>query len=547
MRLILIWMAIATLLIACSPTENAPSSVKNSQTKEIINVDLGADIATLDPQLTEDTQSVRVANDLFEGLTSFDQSNQAVPGLAESWQISGDGKTYTFYLRPGIKFSNGSPIRTDDILFTFQRLAAPATASPYSFLLSNLVNGQDIIAGKLVPERLGITALNPTTIQIRLVHPDPSFLSICNQAQLGIVSKATLKKHANAWTNEKNLVSSGAYQLKTRIVNGYILIEKNPYYYAESSVNIPKVKFFPIVDGNSSLNQYKAGNLDITYTLPIDQYKEIKQQMPEQEHTVTWETIEYLDFNMNSPKFKNNLKLRQALSIAIDRNTIVKQVMGQGQTILFSYATPTVEGGKFADLVYPWASWPRERQIAYAKQLFSEAGYNSQHPLSITISYNTNDGHKKKALAISAMWQQVFGSSSIQVTSNNQEWKTFLQSRHNGDYDVARDGWVADYDSVDSYTALYQCGNPQNNAKACTPRYNQLLEQAQTSSEPETRIKLLHQALQLAMDNYAIIPLYQSTYFRLVNPQIKNYFIERNHLDHVMSKWYAMESQITTY
>jgi oligopeptide transport system substrate-binding protein len=234
------------------------------------------------------------------------------------------------------------------------------------------------------------------------------------------------------------MVSSGAYKLDARVVQGYILASKNPYYYDAKNVAIEQVKFFPIVDSNSALSQYKSGDLDMTYKLPIDQYKTIKAQMPNEEHTVMWETIEYFDFNMTSAKFKDNLDLRKALSIAVDREAMVKDVMGQDQKSLYSYVTPTIEGGKFAGLDYDWAKLPRDRQIAMAQELFKKAGYGPQHPLSISISYNTRDDNKKKSIALAAMWQQVFGADSIKVTSNNQEWKTFLQTRHKGDYDIAR-------------------------------------------------------------------------------------------------------------
>ena len=531
---ILTYLAAAGLII----TINGCSHQEQAQSKNIINVDLGADVAMLDPQMSEDVQSTRVAYDLFEGLVSQDQSNKPIPGLAEKWDISPDGKTYTFHLRPNLKFSDGSPITVQDILFSFQRLADPKLGSPYNLLADNITNGQAIIDGKAKPETLGIKALDDKTIQITLVHADSSFLSICAQPELGIVSKDNVTKFGTAWTDPKNMVTSGAYKLDERVVQGYILESKNPNYYDASNVAIEKVKFFPIVDKNSSLSQYKSGGLDLTYLLPIDQYKTIKQTMADQEHTVSWETIEYLDFNMNSAKFKDNIKLRQALSMAVDREAIVKDVMGQDQKALYAYTTSTVEGGKFADLDYDWASWPRSQQIAKAQELFKAAGYGPSNPLKISISYNTRDDHKKKAIAVASMWQQVFGTNSIQVTSSNQEWKTFLQARHKGDYDIARDGWVADYDSVDSYTNLYLCGGPQNNAHSCTTGYNQLVSQAQNTQDANQRIALIRHALQLAMDNYVVIPLYQDTYYRLVNPRVKGYTPETNHLDHVLSKWY---------
>ncbi len=530
-------MGIATLaLVGCSGKENGKKAHSST-----LNVDIGADVAILDPQMVEDMQSYRVVNDLFEGLTSEDQHNHPVPGLAEKWEISPDGKTYTFYLRPNLKFSDGSPLTVADVVYSYQRIADPKTASPYNFLVSNLVNGQAILDGKQPVSQLGVKAVNDNTVQINLVNADPSFLSIAAMSELGVVSQANISKWGAAWTEPKNMVTSGAYKLDERVVQGYILTSKNPNYYDADHVAIEHVKYFPIVDANASLSQYKTGSIDITYLLPIDQYKAIKAQMPDQEHVVLWERHEYYDFNMNSPKYKDNIKLRQALSMAVDREALAKSIMGQGQKPSYAYATSTIEGGKFAGLDYAWASWPRDQQIAEAQRLFKEAGYSPSHPLQINISYDTKDFEKKTALAVAAMWQQVFGPASIQVVTNNQEWRTFIQSRHTGAYDIARNAWTADYDSVDSYTLLYQCNGPENDAHSCTKGYDGLLKQAQNTLDPELRVKLIRQALTLAMNDYTIIPLYQHTYFRLVNPRVKNYNIDNNHLDHVKSQWLKLD------
>ncbi|MEN9945880.1 MAG: hypothetical protein RLZZ293_266, partial [Pseudomonadota bacterium] len=511
---------------------------KLTKTTNTIKVDLGADIATLDPQLVEDSQSFRVAVDLFEGLVSFNQNNQPIPGLAQNWEISPDGKTYIFHLRPNLKFSDGSSLSVNDVVFSFQRLADPKLNSPYNYLVNNIENGSQIIAGKLPITKLGIKAINPQTIQINLVHPDNSFLKICALPELAIVSQANINKFANQWTDTKNIVGSGAYKLDERIVQGTITISKNPYYYDANNVKVNQIKFYPIVDRNSALNQYKTDQIDITSFLPIDQYQTIKQTMANQEHTVAWEAVEFLDFNLLSAKLKNNLKLRQALSMAVDRETLVKQVLGQDQTALYSYTTKTIESGKFANLDYPWANWTRDKQIAEAQLLFKQAGYSQQHPLEISISYNTRDDHRKKALAIASMWQQVFGKDAIKINLINQEWKVFLQARRNGDFELARDGYAADYNSVDGYTSLFLCNNPQNRTHYCNQHYDELINQAQNTQDPTQRINLIHQALSLIMNDYSVIPLFQTTYYRLIKPQIKGYTPETNHLDHVMSKWY---------
>lgn len=525
------------LLISCSPQ----STTQTTNTRDTIYIDNGADAPTLDPHKSEDVISSRVIYDLFEGLTSFDQKKQIIPGLAESWVISPDGKTYIFYLRPNIKFSDGTPITADDVVFTFQRLADPKTAAPYSTFAELLINGKDVIKAKRRINELGIEALDDKTIKISLVNPEPAFLEICSKPNLGIVSKHNISKFDQQWTKPKNMIGSGAYRLTEQVIKGHLLLEKNPFYYDHAAVAIDKVKILPIEDTNSSLSQYKSGTIDVTYSIPVDQYAKIKAEMGNQLHTVTKEALYYYDFNMLSPKFKDNPKLRQALTMAIDRETLVNKILGQGQVPSYSYATATIDNAKFADLSYDWAKLPRSEQIAIAKKLFAEAGYSSKKPFEINLQYNTNDLHKKVAIATSSMWQEVFGAQSIKVNLSNQEWKTFIDSKNKGNFEIARSGWNADYNKVGTYAELYLCNSNQNKTKYCNMEYNKLIMQAQALTDENKRDELIRQALKIAMNDYSIIPMFQYTYFRLINPKVVGYIPEDNHFDHVMSKWYRFK------
>ncbi|MCX7971223.1 MAG: peptide ABC transporter substrate-binding protein, partial [Negativicutes bacterium] len=266
---------------------------KNTASRDTIMVDLGEDAPTLDPTMSEDTQSARVAYDLFEGLVSFDQKLDPIPGLAERWDISPDKRTYTFYLRPGIKFSDDTPITADDVVFTWQRLVDPKVGSPYNFLGSNVVNGQAVIDGKLPVSELGVRAIDPRTVEIKLEVPDPSFLNICSMPNVAILSKANITKYGDSWTEPGKMVSSGAYKLAERVIKGYILLEKNEHYYDAANVAISKVKFLPIVETSSALNQFKSGGVDLTWSVPSDQYQSIKKEFGDQLHTVPQEALYY--------------------------------------------------------------------------------------------------------------------------------------------------------------------------------------------------------------------------------------------------------------
>ena len=246
----------------------------------------------------------------------------------------------------------------------------------------------------------------------------------------------------------------------------------------------------------------------------------------------------YYDFSWNNPELSKNPKLRQALSMAIDRTALTHDVLKMEQPPLYSMVTDTVEGGKYKDLGYGWASLPRYKQIAEAKKLYLEAGYSANNPYTVAISYNTNDLHKKTALAIAAMWKSVLG---VNVSLQNQEWKTFIQKRHKGDYQIARDGWTADYNAVSTYTNLYECKNDQNNSHYCNPEFDKLVADAKAETNEDAKTNLYRQALKIPLNDYAVIPLFQYTIQVLVKPYVTGYVVDTNHLYHVQTKWMGLK------
>ena len=526
------------LISACSKEKsNLASTDNNANTpvRNTINISIGGEPPTLDPDLSGDSISARVAHDFFEGLVSFNQKGDPIPGLAESWEISSDQKTYTFHLRKGIKFSDGTPITATDFVKSWQRFGDPKTGSPQNNMLEIVVNGAQIAKGQLPPSSLGISAPNQDTVVVKLTRPSESFLYLIGGSPgFQVVPTKVIAAKGAAWTEPQNIVTSGAYKMTEHVVNGYITAEKNPFYYAESTVKIPQVKYLAIADPNAEFNQYQANNVDITNSIPTDRYKEIKAAYPKELYTIQQDAIYFYDFNMMRPELKNNLKLRQALTMAIDRKILAQDILGQGQTELYSYVAPTVSNGKYANVKYEWANWTREKQISEAKNLYAEAGYGPDHPLTLEISYNTLDSHKKIAVAIASMWKETLG---VNVIAANMEWKTFILARQKGNYQVARDGWVAGKNITDYTDFMFLCDAPQNNTHYCNPAYDELIRDANYTLDPVQKQKIYSQAIMLSMDDYPIIPLYQYTYSRLIKPYVKGYDPRDNHGDDVMTKW----------
>ena len=524
----------ALMLTACS---NKSSSVAD---KDTLMVDVGAEGASIDPARAENGQEFRVVNDLFAGLIDFDQANRPIPGMAEKWEISSDGKTYTFHLRQGLKFSDGTPITAKDFVYSWQRLVNPKTAATYNFLLSAVVNADAIIKGTMPATSLGVAAPDPQTFIVTLSHPMSEFLVYITSPGVFVVPQKTIKKYGQAWTEPQNIVTSGAYTLKEHVRNGYMLSLKNPNYYDAANVKIEKVKYFPYVDTNVGVSTYETGGLDTTWqNLPIDKFDSLKQKYEHELHVFTWERTNFLEFNMKSPKYANNLKLRQALSMAIDRQVITDKVLKSGQAPLYSIVTPTIENGKYADTKYDWAVWPRDKQIAEAKKLYAAAGYNATHPLNITLSYFTNDINKKTGLAIAAMWKEILG---VNVTPATQELKSWQMSGVKSDFDVRMSTWGADYNSVTTYTPIYQCGGGNNHSQYCSTTYDNLIKQAGLTVDLAKQEQLYKEAIKVANNDYSTIPLNEPAHQRLVKPRVQNYLIDTNYLDNVQSKWFTLST-----
>ena len=514
---------------------SACSSNLNRHPLDELRIDIGYEPSSLDPQYLTERASARVSNDLFAGLMDFDQNNNPIAGLAESWSVSKNGKIYIFHLRAGIKFSDATPITADDVVFSWQRLANPKTGAPFAYLLNSLENGSEVVKGLKPVSALGVTALDESTVVVKLKQSTPEFLEYLTLPAFSILPKHTLDKYNTSWTKPHYLVSSGAYKLVEHVFNSYILVKKNPYYYESSQIVIPSVRFLIFHDRNAAFNAYRTGSLDILFSLPTNNISQIMRDYSKEIYRSNYETLVYYDFNLQNPIFESNLKLRQALSMAIDRETLVnKIIIDEIRMPLYSTVTPTIADGVYADIHYAWESWPRIEQIKYAKQLYKEAGYDKAHPLVISILYNSDEGNKKRTLALASMWQETLG---IKVNVQQQEWKTFINSRQKGNFDISRDGSSAAYNAVDVYANLYACKSKLNNSHYCNKEYDKLIKLADSATDVKTEQLYYHKALELALSDYPIIPLYQPSYSRLVKPYINNYQIEENYLDQVQSKW----------
>ncbi|MGB1581954.1 MAG: peptide ABC transporter substrate-binding protein, partial [Nevskiales bacterium] len=381
----------------------------------------GAEPETLDPHRAQSVTSSNILRDLYEGLVGEAPDGRLIPGAAERWEVSSDGKTYVFHLRKDASWSNGDPVTAEDFAYGLRRCVDPATGSPYAEILAPIVNTKAIINGEKPPESLGVTALDAHTLQINLKAPTPYFLGLLTHSSSYPAHQGSVKQHGDAFTQPGNHVTNGAYVISEWVVASHIRLERNKHYWDNANTGIDIVKYLPIDNVDSEFKRYLAGELDMTGSIPIPRLEWAKKNLQQDYRTYPSLAVYYYGLNTTKAPFKESPALRRALSLAVDRRIITEKVTRGGELPAYSWVPPGVSN--YTPQKTDYAQWPREKQISEAQRLYNEAGYSQEKPLEIELRYNTSEGHKKIATAIASMWKTNLGAK---VTLINEEWKVFL-------------------------------------------------------------------------------------------------------------------------
>lgn len=506
----------------------APDQLADQQ---ILRRGNGEEPETLDPHRAQGVPAHNILRDLFEGLTVELPDGRVAPGAAAHWDISRDGKRYTFYIRENARWSNGDPITAEDFVFGLQRSADPATGSPAVQVLSPIVNAQQVFAGELPPEELGIRALNEHTVQIDLVAPTPYFLSLLTLPPAYPVHRPSLEQHGQQYSRPGNLVGNGAFILSEWAIYSHIKLERNPNYWDHENVYLDAIFYYPIVDQNAELAHYRAGDLDWTYEVPNSQYDWLKQKLPDELVVSTWLGTYYLGFNLTRAPFEALPELRTALSLAIDRQLLVDKVTRFGELPSFHLVPKGIPG--YESPQYDYESWTQSEREVEAFRLYRRSGYDEDFPLKIELRYNTGANNKKIALAVAAMWQQVLGVETVLI---NEEWKVFLQNRQQKRItEVFRGSWIGDYNDPNAFLEIFHSQHRQNDSGFSNQAFDRLLERIGEERIPSRRMRLLTESERVLLEDQPIIPLFTYVTKRLVSPRVQGW--QSNVMDHHVSRW----------
>lgn len=528
------YLLLLALLVISTGCEGDRESNPTANAGSVIYRGNGGEPGSLDPALAEDVHSFNILTDLYEGLVTGSATGEIVPGVAEKWTISSDGLTYTFTLRDSARWSDGDPVTSHDFVNAFRRVANPDTASAYGFLLQPISHFAEVQDGSLPVDQLAVTALDLRTLEIRLDAPTPHMLSVLSMP-VAFPMHASLEGRA-VFSKPDSFVGNGAYSLLVHSIGGPTRLQRSPTYWDAEAVAVEEIVYLAIVDPATEFNMYRAGEVDITNTVPTAHVQSLAESVPDQLRIAPSLALYYLAFDLTEPPL-DNVFLRQALNMAIDRNQLVS-LLGRGEQAAYGIVPQGITGHVASQ--FEWRNLSADERIRRARTLYHEAGYSDESPLTIKYTYDTGDIHEKIALVVSSMWRDILG---VDVTLEKMEWQYFLETRdQRSEWQVMRFAWFGDYNHASTFTNIFRSGDPQNLPAYANPEYDRLLASAAAGADMPNRAALMTRAEAILLADHAVAPLYFFVSKHLVRPGIGGF--EPNVLDRHPSKYLFLEQKL---
>lgn len=504
----------ATLLLTqgCAPSK--PQANDCPAGKVCIRAGNGVEVLSLDPQKVSGVGDHRVLLDSMVGLTMASARDEVVPGAAERWETSADGLTWTFYLRPAL-WSDGVPVTADDFVFSLRRILKPETAAEYASLLYPLLGAQAVNEGKAAPETLGVRAVSPRVLEIRLEHPAPYLLQLAKHQTMYPVPKHVVEKYGNAWSKPEHYVSNGPYTIVSWKLGDRIKAVKNPRYWDADKVCVDQISYYPTTDNITAERQVRRGELDMNADIQSNRIALLRDKMPGYVRTHTYLGVSYLTYNNNVVALRD-VRVRRALSMAIDREFVTNKLMRGGQQPAFSFVPPGVANYEPAKIP-EWASWSFAKRQAEARRLLAEAGYGPGRPLKIEIKHRNSADPSLIMPAIQADWKEI----GVEARLAQNEPQIAYAAYRSRDFEVADAAWVADYNDPMSFLYLMNSTTgAQNYGDYNSPAFDALLKKADNEPDAKVRARYLAEAEQVMMNDAIVAPVFFYVNKNLVSPRV---------------------------
>lgn len=524
-------LSLLTVLGGCSKNATPDAAPDRVASPKILRVGNGTEPQDLDPHVVSGVPEHKIITALLEGLVTYGPTGGIAPGMAERWETSDDGLTYTFHLRANAKWSNGEPLTSQDFVSSFKRILTPSLGAEYAYKLFHLVNAEEFNTGKLTDfSKVGAQAVDTHTLRLTLKHRTPFlFESLLHYAWFP-VHLPTLNKFGepgrkgSAWTRPGNYVGNGPFTLVEWSPNQKITVARSHTYWDHDYVALDGIEFYAIDSAETEERLFRTGKLDYCNTLPLAKTELYRRERPETYRQAPYYGVYYYRLNVTRAPLDDR-RVRRALSLAIDREAIIANILragGQSPALHFTPPSP-----KFT------ASAQLAGDLAEAKRLLAEAGYpDGQNLPAVEILFNTADSHRIIAEAVQQMWKTGLG---VNATITNQEWKVYLDSQRTGNFQVARAGWIGDYEDPHTFLDLWTSGGGNNQTGWGSPDYDRLLRGAlKTKTEPE-RMAVYQELEKILADEVPVIPIYFYSRVYAINPTVRNW--TTNPLDNRGWKW----------
>ncbi len=508
------------LFVAITGCARRESAVQSGNRDQVLHRGIGSEVSDLDPQLAANIAEGDIASALFEGLVAEDPVDlHPVPGVAESWEISADQLTYQFHLRAGARWSNGVPVTAQDFVESWRRILTPSLGATNADLL-HLLQGAEAFHRGLTKDfnSVGVTALDPHTLRVRLEHPAPYFLSLLtNPAWLPvpvptIAASGPASERGNPWTKPATFVGNGPFTLKSWEPNRRIIVEKSPTYWDAAHVRLSAINFYPIDSVDTEERAFRSGQLHVTYVLPFSKVDTYRRESPQLLRTDPYLDTYFLRLNLLRPPL-GDVRVRRALAQAIDRAAIVEKILHGGQHPATALTPPGLPG----------YTAPTGLAVNFdaARRLLADAGFPGGKGLPpVELLYNTSENHRTLAEALQEMWRRELG---LDVRLVNQEFKVVLTERRTGNFQILLSDWVGDYLDASTFLDLWRSDSSNNHTTWTSTAYDSLLFAAARTPDAAERARQLQQAEALMLADAPIIPLYYNTHVFLLQPSVKGW------------------------
>ena len=472
---------------------------------------------SLDPHQARDVYEMNVIMDLFQGLTAWGPDGSVQGDAAESWEVSEDGQVYRFHLRSGLKWSDGAPLTAEDFQYSFRRMLDPATVSPIAYLFFIIDKAKDVFAGRLPTEELGVRALDSLTFEIRLTEPALYFPQLLAHVSAAAVPRQTIEKFGKGWTQAGRMVSSGPFMLEAWRPQDEIVLRKNPYFYAAAEVALQRVIYYPVADEETALKKFRAGELDVNWGFSTTKVEWLREHLPRETRTYPQLSLFYIVVNLRKPHLRDT-RVRNALSMAIDRQLLIDKMVRTGNPPAYSLVLPgTANYPEVAEASF--SALPMNERIALARSLLADAGYGEDNPLEVTIEYTTARGQKNLPIVIAAMWKEI----GVVTRFSMSEFKVILDNLLIGEFELFPTSWVGDYNDPTTFTMLLLPDATANYGGFRSEEYGDLHRRAAFTQDPAARAALIRQAESIAVQSQAVIPIYFNVSRYLVSSRVEGW------------------------